>query len=251
MGTNNIGGVYSPPSVNIPEDSIAVKEKSELTVNQNTVKYVIDNACFQQGAVIGKIQEDDYRSSLTHIIPVLFSGYDSKRTSAIIELCDALLLDAINQQKQRDSLEKQAIKQAGLLKDLKYKEADYQIAAAVVGAIVSGAVSVAGGSMAIKGLNPAASGGMTAKGIAGQAITALSHPVGQLFSQPIAAMGTRVQGDAEVVRVLKEILITSMSTRNKVSDDQKALQKKLLEMLIGEFENRKNTTQNLINNMKG
>lgn len=159
METNNVGGVYSPPSVNIPEDSIAVKEKSELTVNQNTVKYVIDNACFQQGAVIGKIQEDDYRSSLTHIIPVLFSGYDSKRTSAIIELCDALLLDAINQQKQRDSLEKQAIKQAGLLKDLKYKEADYQIAAAVVGAIVSGAVSVAGGSMAIKGLNPAASGG--------------------------------------------------------------------------------------------
>lgn len=251
MVMNNVGGIYSPPSGNIPEDSITVKEKSELTVNQNIVKYVIDNTYFQQDVVIGKIQESGYRSSLTHIMPVLFSDYDTKRLSAIIELCDALLLDAVNQQKQRDLLEKQAIKQAELLKDKKYKEADYQIAAAVVGAIVSVAVSVAGGSMAIKGLNPAASGGMTAKGITGQAVTALSHPVGQLFSQPIAAMGTRVQGDAEVIRVLKDILITTMSNRNKVSDDQKGLQKKLLEMLISEFENRKNTTHNLINNMKG
>lgn len=250
MEINNVSGIYSPPSGDIPEDSIAVKEKSELAVNQDIIKYVIDNTDFQQEAVIGKIQEGDYKSSLTHILPVLLSDYDSKRMSAIIELCDVLLLDAVNQKKQRDSLEKQAIKQAGLLKDLKYKEADYQIAAAVVGAIVSMGISVAGGSMAIKGLNPAASGGMTAKGIAGQAITALSHPVGQLFSQPIAAMGTRAQGDAEVVRVFKDILFATMSDRNKVSDDQIALQKKLQEMLISELENRKNTTQNLINNMK-
>ncbi|GEM_PF-4929246 len=250
MEISNASGIYPPRSGDIPEDSIAVKEKSELMVNQYMVKSVVDNTYFQQDAVSGKIQEGDYRSSLSHVIPVLLSDYDSKRMSVIIELCDVLLRDAINQQKQRDLLEKQAVKQAGLLKGLKYKEADYQIAAAVTGAIVSMAISVTGGAMAIKGLDPTASGGLTAKGLAGQALTGLSNPVGQLFSQPIAAMGTRTQGDAEVVRVLKDILLNTMSVHNKVSDDQKAFQKKLLDMLISEFENRKNTTQNLINNMK-
>ncbi|EBR0130353.1 hypothetical protein DNU54_25180, partial [Salmonella enterica subsp. enterica serovar Ajiobo] len=91
---------------------------------------------------------------------------------------------------------------------------------------------------------------MTAKGIAGQAISGLSQSLGQLAFQPIAAIGTRLQGDAEVVRVRKDILLNAMSAHNKVSDDQKAFQKKLLEMMTSEFENRKNTTQNLINNMK-
>ncbi|MDH0353773.1 hypothetical protein [Morganella sp. GD04133] len=168
----------------------------------------------------------------------------------IIELCYVLLLDAINQQARRNTLEKQAVQQAVLLKDLKYKEADYQVAAAVAGAFVSVAVAVVGGSMSIKGIDAANPGVLSAKGLAGQAISGLSQSLGQLASQPIAAMGTRSQGDAEVVRVRKDVLLNAMSTHNKVSDDQKAFQKKLLDMLTSELENRKSTTQNLLNNMK-
>lgn len=241
------------PSGYIPEDTVMVKEKSVSPVsdiNQRMVRSVTDNKIFQQEMVAGKIAEEIVRPFSQHVIPALLTDYDNKRMSAVIELCHVLLLDVVNQQERRNMLERQAVQQATLLKDLKYKEADYQIAAAVVGAVVSVAVAVIGGRMSINGINPAKPGVLSAKGITGQAISGLSQSLGQLFSQPIAAMGTRLQGDAEVVRVVKDILLNAMSGHNKVSDDQKAFQKKLLEMLVSESEQRKNTTQNLINNMK-
>lgn len=251
--SGHIDNVNVSSSGYIPEDAVTVKEKSLLPVNKvhpGMVRSVADNQYFQQETAAGKTAEEIVWPFSQHVIPALLTDYDNKRMSAVIELCNVLLLDAINQQERRNTLEKQAVQQATLLKDLKYKEADYQVAAAVVGAIVSVAVAVVGGSMAINGINPANPGIMTAKGIAGQAISGLSQSLGQLASQPIAAMGTRLQGDAEVVRVRKDILLNAMSAHNKVSDDQKAFQKKLLEMMTSEFENRKNTTQNLINNMK-
>ncbi|WP_274370737.1 hypothetical protein [Morganella morganii] len=214
------------------------------------VRSVADNQYLQQATAAGKTAEEIVRPFSQHVIPALLTDYDNKRMSVVIELCHVLLLDAVKQQERRNTLETQAVQQATLLKDLKYKEADYQVAAAVTGAIVSVAVAVAGGSMAINGINPANPGIMTAKGLAGQAISGLSQSLGQLASQPIAAMGTRLQGDGEVVRVRKDVLLNAMSGHNKVSDDQKAFQKKLLEMVTSEFENRKSTTQNLINNMK-
>lgn len=241
------------PSGYIAEDTVMVKEKSVSpvsNVNQRMVRSVTDNKIFQQEAATGKIAEEIVRPFSQHVIPALLSDYDNKRMSAVIELCHVLLLDAVNQQERRNMLEKQAVQQAKLLKDLKYEEADYQVAAAVVGAIVSVTVAVVGGSMSINGINPANPGIMTTKGFAGQAISGLSQSLGQLASQPIASIGTRLQGDAEVVRVVKDILLNAMSGHNKVADDQKAFQKKLLEMLVSESEQRKNTTQNLINNMK-
>lgn len=251
--SENIGNANVSSSGYIPEDAVIVKEKSALPVNQinqRMVQSVADSQYFQQETPTGKTAEEVIRPFSQHVLPVLLNDYDNKRMNIIIELCNVLLLDAINQQQRRNTLEQQAVEQATLLKDLKYKEADYQVAAAVAGALVSVAVAVVGGSMAINGINPANPGIMTAEGLAGQAISGLSQSLGQLASQPIAATGTRLQGDAEVVRVRKDILLNAMSAHNKVSDDQKAFQKKLLEMMTSEFENRKNTTQNLINNMK-
>ncbi|HAE78534.1 hypothetical protein ACGTI2_18655 [Morganella morganii] len=237
----------------IPENDV-IQKKTVLpdnTVNQEIVRLVAENQYSQKNAVTGKTAEEIIRPFSHHVIPSLLSDYDNKRMSAVIELCNVLLLDAVNQQERRDTLEKLAMKQATQLKELKYQEADYQIAAAVTGAVIAVTVAVTGASMAITAINPANPAVLTARGIAGQAISGLSQTLGQLGSQPLMAMGTRTQGDGEVVRALKDILISTMSVHNKVSDDQKALQKKLLEMLISEFENRKNTTQNLINNMKG
>ncbi|HGY3147511.1 TPA: hypothetical protein ACNVU4_001552 [Morganella morganii] len=250
--SENIGNVNVSSLGYIPEN-VVVKAKSALPVNQinqRMVQSVADSQYFQQETMAGKTAEEIIRPFSQHILPVLLNDYDSKRMDIIIELCNVLLLDAINQQERRNTLEKQAVQQAVLLKDLKYKEADYQVAAAVAGAVVSVAVAVAGGSMAISGINPANPGILSAKSLAGQAISGLSQSLGQLASQPIAVMGTRSQGDAEVVRVLKDALLNNMSVHSKVADDQKAFQKKLLEMLISESENRKSTTQNLINNMK-
>ncbi|HBH7053229.1 TPA: hypothetical protein KV183_002696 [Morganella morganii] len=250
--SDNIGNANVSSSGYIPGD-VVVKEKSALPVNQinqRMVQSVADSQYFQQETPAGKTAEEVVRPFSQHVIPALLNDYDNKRMSIVIELCNVLLLDAINQQERRNTLEKQAVQQAKVLKELKYEEADYQVAAAVAGALVSVAVAVVGGSMSISGINPANPGVLSAKGLAGQAISGLSQSLGQLASQPIAAMGTRLQGDAEVVRVRKDVLLNAMSTHNKVSDDQKAFQKKLLDMLTSELENRKSTTQNLINNMK-
>lgn len=251
--SNNSDNINISSSGYIPEDVVIVKEKSALPVNQinqRMVQSVADSQYFQQETPAGKTAEEVIRPFSQHVIPALLNDYDNKRMSIVIELCNVLLLDAINQQERRNTLEKQAVQQATLLKELKYEEADYQVAAAVAGALVSVAVAVVGGSMSIKGIDAANPGVLSAKGLAGQAISGLSQSLGQLASQPIAAMGTRSQGDAEVVRVRKDVLLSAMSTHNKVSDDQKAFQKKLLDMLTSELENRKSTTQNLINNMK-
>lgn len=237
----------------IPENDVVQKKMvlPDNIVNQEIVRLVAENQYSQQNTVTGKTAEEIIRPFSQHVIPSLLSDYDNKRMSAVIELCNVLLLDAVNQQGRRDTLEKLAMQQATQLKELKYQEADYQVAAAVVGAIVSVTVAVIGGSMAINGINPANPGVLTAQSIAGQAISGLSQSLGQLGSQPLMAMGTRLQGEGEVVRALKDVLLNTMSVHNKVSDDQKAFQKKLLEILVSEFENRKNTAQNLINNMKG
>ncbi|QXO65038.1 MULTISPECIES: hypothetical protein [Morganella] len=248
-----INNVSTPSSGYIPENDV-VQKKTVLpdnTVNREIIRLVAENQYSQQNTVSGKTAEEIIRPFSQHVIPSLLSDYDNKRMSAVIELCNVLLLDAVSQQERRNTLENLAMQQAGKLKELKYQEADYQIAAAVVGAIVSVTIAVAGGSMAISGINPANPGVMTAKGLAGQAISGLSQSLGQLGSQPIAAMGTRLQGEGEVVRALKDVLLSNMAAHNKVSDDQKAFQKKLLEIMNSEFENRKNTVQNLINNMKG
>ncbi|RUT67117.1 hypothetical protein CKG00_12620 [Morganella morganii] len=248
--TNNISTQFADY---IPENDVAQKKtvSPDNTVNPEIVRLVTENQYSQRNTVTGKTAEEIIRPFSHHVIPSLLSDYDNKRMSAVIELCNVLLLDAVNQQERRDTLEKLAMQQATQLKELKYQEADYQVAAAVVGAIVSVTVAVIGGSMAINGINPANPGVLTAQSIAGQAISGLSQSLGQLGSQPIAAMGTRLQGEGEVVRALKDVLLSNMSVHNKVSDDQKAFQKKLLDMLISEFENRKNTAQNLINSMKG
>lgn len=250
MNINNI----STQVVSYTPGNDVVQKKTvspDNTVNPEVVRLVTENQYFQQNTVTGKTAEEIIRPFSQYVIPSLLSDYDNKRMSAVIELCSVLLRDAVNQQARRDTLEQLAMKQAVKLKELKYQEADYQIAAAVVGAIVSVAVAAIGTKMAINGINTANPGVMTAPGIAGQAISGLSHSLGQLGSQPIMAMGTRLQGEGEVVRALKDVLLNTMSVHNKVSDDQKAFQKKLLEILVSEFENRKNTTHNLINNMKG
>lgn len=250
---DNISSINTVSVGYTPEEIAAVKEKPALLVNNvnpQMVQSVADNACFQQEAVAGKTKEGMIMPFSEHILPALLTDYDNKRMSAVIELCNVLLLDAISQQKRRNTLEEQAVQQAKQLKELKYEEADYQVAAAVVGAVVSVAIAYVGARMAIKGINPLDPRISTPQGLAGQAISGLSQPLSQLFSQPIAAMATRIQGDAEVVRVLKDALLNNMSVHSKVADDQKAFQKKLLEMLISESENRKSTTQNLINNMK-
>lgn len=251
----NITGNSSTQTAGYLPENDVVQKKTVLTnntVTQEIVRLVVaENQYYQKNALTGKMAEDVIRPSSQNDIPSLLSDYDKKRMSAVIELCNVLLLDAVNQQERRDTLEKLAMQQATLLKDLKYQEADYQVVAAVVGAMVSVTVAVIGGSMAINGINTANLGVLTAQSIAGQAISGLSQSLGQLGSQPFVAMGTRLQGEGEVVRALKDVLLNSMSVHNKVSDDQKAFQKKLLEILVSEFENRKNTAQNLINNMKG
>lgn len=237
----------------IPDDGIISKEKtvlSEKNINSEMVRVVAGNINNQQDTVAGKAASGDFRPLLQDVLPSLLSDYDNKRMSAIITLCNVLMQDAVKQQERRNALEEQVVAQAKQLKELKYQEADYQVAAAVVGAIVSVTIAVAGARMSIKGIDPVNPGVTTASGVIGQTTSGLSQTIGQLFSQPIQSMGTRLQGEGEVVRGNKEVLLSAMSAHNKVSDDQKAYQKKLLDMLFREFDNRKATTENLINNMK-
>lgn len=138
--SNNSDNINISSSGYIPEDVVIVKEKSALPVNQinqRMVQSVADSQYFQQETPAGKTAEEVIRPFSQHVIPALLNDYDNKRMSIVIELCNVLLLDAINQQERRNTLEKQAVQQATLLKELKYEEADYQVAAAVAGALVS------------------------------------------------------------------------------------------------------------------
>lgn len=241
------------PSGYIPEGGTVSKEKTvlpEKKINPEMVSVVTGNINHQRDTVAEKAASGDFRPLLQDVIPSLLSDYDNKRMGAILTLCNVLMQDAVKQQERRNLLEEQVVAQAKQLQELKCSEADYQVAAAVVGAVVSVAVAVVGTRMSINGIDPANPGVMTAKGYMGQATSGLSQTIGQLFSQPIQSMGTRLQGDGEVVRGNKEVLLSAMSAHNKVSDDQKAFQKKLLDMLFRDFDNRKATAESLINNMK-
>lgn len=247
-----ITGNASTPEY-IPGEYVSVKGtavSAEKTITPEMVRSVSGNSYPDQNMAAARAAPGDFRPVLQNIIPSLLSEYDNKHMSAIITLCNVLMQDAAKQQERRNSLEAQVVEQAKQLKKLKYSEADYQIAAAVVGAVVSVTMAVIGAKMSIKGIDPVNPGAITVKGVIGQTISGLSQTVGQLFSQPIQSMGTRLQGDGEVVRGNKEVLLSAMSAHNKVSDDQKAFQKKLLDMLFREFDNRKATAENLINNMK-
>ncbi len=247
-----IAGNASTPEY-IPGEYVSTKGtavSAEKTITPEMVKSVSENSYPDQNMAAAKVVSGDFRPVLQNIIPSLLSDYDNKRMGAIITLCNVLMQDAVKQQERRNSLEEQVVAQAKQLKELKYSEADYQVSAAVAGAVVSVAVAVIGAKMAIKGIDPVNPGVTTVSGVIGQATSGLSQTIGQLFSQPIQSMGTRLQGDGEVVRGNKEVLLSAMSAHNKVSDDQKAFQKKLLDMLFRDFDNRKATAESLINNMK-
>lgn len=190
------------------------------------------------------------KKNLQNNLPSLLSDNDEKWMKLAINLCRVLSDDSLQQQERRNQLEGLVIGFAQQLKDLKYKEASIQVKAAIVSAVVSISIAIAGAAISIKGINPANPSAITASSIVGQTTTTLSQTLGQVISQAILADATRLQGDAEVIRGEKEALLSGISSHNKVSDDQNTIKKKLLDMVSHYFDNRQAATGQIINNMK-
>lgn len=230
--TNTAQTVYTPEDENIITDR---NSQTETDIRPGVVSKVTENKITEKTAMTDKQWGERIRTRAGDVMPSLLSDYDEKWLKLSVELCKVLVDDSLSQQERRNKLEGLVMELAKQLKDLKYKEADIQVRAALTGALLSIGIAVMGAAVG---------------GDGGQIINGLSNSVGQAFSQIIMAEATRLQGDAEVIRGEKEVLLSGMSAHNKVSDDQKELKKKFMDMVSRYFDNRQATAGNLINNMR-
>lgn len=245
--TNNIKQVYSPEIDGV----LSVKKDSqEINIDPEVIKEVTKNHSIKGTGVTDEQISAEIRTRAGSLMPSLLSVSDQKWMKLAIELCKVLNDDSLSQQERQNKLDVAVIELAKELKNMKYKEAELQVKAAVVGALVSIGIAIVGAAMSIKGIDAANPTAPTPGGIAGQAMSGLSQPVSQVFVQLIQKQVTELQGDAEVVRAQKDLKLKSGSVHGKASGDAHELNKKVMDMFNRYLDNKQATSGNLLNNMR-
>lgn len=244
---NNTKQVYSPEIDSI----ISVKKDlQEINIDPEVIKEITKNNSIKSTEVTDEQISAEIRTRAGSLMPSLLSVSDQKWMKLAIELCKVLNDDSLSQQERQNKLDVAVIELAKELKNMKYKEAELQVKAAVTGALVSIGISIVGAAMSIKGIDVANPMAPTPGGIAGQAMSGLSQPVSQVFVQFIQKQVTELQGDAEVVRAQKDLKLKSGSVHGKASNDAHELNKKVMDMFNRYLDNKQATSGNLLNNMR-
>ncbi|MDU0993505.1 MAG: hypothetical protein E7A54_11120 [Morganella morganii] len=244
---NNTKQVYSPEIDSI----ISVKKDlQEINIGPEVIKEITKNNSIKSTEVTDEQISAEIRTRAGSLMPSLLSVSDQKWMKLAIELCKVLNDDSLSQQERQNKLDVAVIELAKELKNMKYKEAELQVKAAVTGALVSIGISIVGAAMSIKGIDVANPTAPTPSGIAGQAMSGLSQPVSQVFVQFIQKQVTELQGDAEVVRAQKDLKLKSGSVHGKASNDAHELNKKVMDMFNRYLDNKQATSGNLLNNMR-
>ncbi|EGT3610008.1 TPA: hypothetical protein QHM50_002665 [Morganella morganii subsp. morganii] len=244
---NNTKQVYSPEIDSI----ISVKKDlQEINIDPEVIKEITKNNSIKSTEVTDEQISAEIRTRAGALMPSLLSVSDQKWMKLAIELCKVLNDDSLSQQERQNKLDVAVIELAKELKNMKYKEAELQVKAAVTGALVSIGISIVGAAMSIKGIDVANPMAPTPGGIAGQAMSGLSQPVSQVFVQFIQKQVTELQGDAEVVRAQKDLKLKSGSVHGKASNDAHELNKKVMDMFNRYLDNKQATSGNLLNNMR-
>ncbi|MEY1422960.1 hypothetical protein [Morganella morganii] len=232
IATNTAQTIYTPEDENI---NTGKNNQTGTDIKPGVVSKITENKITEKTAMTDEQWGESIRTRVRDVMPSLLSDYDEKWLKLSVELCKVLVDDSLSQQERRNKLEGLVMELAKQLKDLKYKEAGIQERAALTGALLSIGIAVIGAAVGGNG---------------GQIINGLSNSVGQTFSQVIMAEATRLQGDAEVIRGEKDVLLSGMSAHSKVSEDQKESKKKFMDTVSRYFDNRQATVGNLINNMR-
>lgn len=239
--------VYSPEIDGV----ISVKSNlPEISTDPEIIKEVTKNNSIKSTEVTDEQIGAEIRTRVGSVMPSLLSASDQKWMKLAIELCKVLNDDSLSQQERQNKLDAVVIELAKKLKTMKYKEAEIQVKAAIVGALVSIGIAIVGAAMSIKGIDAANPTAPTPGGIAGQAMSGLSQPVSQVFVQLIQKKATELQGDAEVIRAQKDLRLKTGSTHGKASNDANELNKKLMDMLNRYLDNKQAAIGNLLNNMR-
>lgn len=244
---NNTKQVYLPEIDSV----ISVKKDlQEINIDPEVIKEITKNNSIKSTEVTDEQISAEIRTRAGSLMPSLLSVSDQKWMKLAIELCKVLNDDSLSQQERQNKLDVAVIELAKELKNMKYKEAELQVKAAVTGALVSIGISIVGAAMSIKGIDVANPMAPTPGGIAGQAMSGLSQPVSQVFVQFIQKQVTELQGDAEVVRAQKDLKLKSGSVHGKASNDAHELNKKVMDMFNRYLDNKQATSGNLLNNMR-
>lgn len=239
--------VYSPEI----DDVISVKKSSqEISIDPGVITEVTKNNNMKNTEVTDEQIGAELRTRVGSVMPSLLSVSDQKWMKLAIELCKVMNDDSLGQLERQNKLDSIVVDLAKELKNMKYKEAELQVKAAVVGALVSIGIAIVGAAMSIKGIDAANPTAPTPSGIAGQAMSGLSQPVSQVFVQLIQKKVTELQGDAEVVRAQKDLKLKSGSSHGKLSNDANELNKKVMDMFNRYLDNKQMATSNLLNNMR-
>lgn len=230
---------------------ISVKSNlPEISAGPGVITAVTKNNSVKNTEVTNKQIATEIRTRVRSVMPSLLSVSDQKWMKLAIELCKVLNDDSLSQQERQNKLDAVVIELAKKLKTMKYKEAEIQVKAAIVGALVSIGIAIVGAAMSIKGIDATNPTAPTPGGIAGQAMSGLSQPVSQVFVQLIQKKATELQGDAEVIRAQKDLRLKTGSTHGKASNDANELNKKLMDMLNRYLDNKQAAIGNLLNNMR-
>lgn len=239
--------IYSPEINDVNSEK---RNLPEFSTDPEIVNKVTKNNELQNTEIKDEHIGAEIRSRVGSIMPSLLSEHDEKWLKLAIELCKVLNDDALNQQERQNKLDSVVIELAKQLKDMKYKEAEIQVKAAITGALISVGIAVLGAALSIKGIDAANPAAPTPCGITGQAISGLTQPISQVFVQLIQREATELQGDAEVIRAQKDLRLKSASTHGKASDEINELKKKLMDMAGRHLESKQATAGNLLSNMR-
>lgn len=162
---NNTKQVYSPEIDSI----ISVKKDlQEINIDPEVIKEITKNNSIKSTEVTDEQISAEIRTRAGLLMPSLLSVSDQKWMKLAIELCKVLNDDSLSQQERQNKLDVAVIELAKELKNMKYKEAELQVKAAVTGALVSIGISIVGAAMSIKGIDVANPTAPTPGGIAGR-----------------------------------------------------------------------------------
>ena len=149
---NNTKQVYSPEINSV----ISVKKDlQEINIDPEVIKEITKNNSIKSTEVTDEQISAEIRTRAGSLMPSLLSVSDQKWMKLAIELCKVLNDDSLSQQERQNKLDVAVIELAKELKNMKYKEAELQVKAAVTGALVSIGISIVGAAMSIKGIDVA------------------------------------------------------------------------------------------------
>ncbi|WP_235843692.1 hypothetical protein [Morganella psychrotolerans] len=133
---------------------ISVKSNlPEISTDPEVIKEVTKNNKIKSTEVTDEQIGAEIRTRVGSVMPSLLSVSDQKWMKLAIELCKVLNDDSLSQQERQNKLDTVVIELAKQLKNMKYKEAEIQVKAAVVGAFISIGIAVIGAATSIKGID--------------------------------------------------------------------------------------------------